>query len=122
MRVISIKKVSDLPVEFKDIVSLQIVDNKIEAVTLKVEGKEFRVTAAGTYTNDLKILVPQPQIEIEKYKLVGTLNIEDNLPFTPEIFDSKSKVEERLSQIRGKYYDSDLQIETLKEYVDEDKV
>lgn len=120
-RLISIKSTSELPEVFKDKVEFQVVDNKVEAVVVKVQGSYIRITPSGTYSNDLKILTEQPKKEVTKYKLKGTLC---DVQIEEQIFD-----DERLAQNKKDDYEYrlpigevNLTIEPTVVFVDEDKI
>lgn len=121
-RMQTVKKVTDLPEEFKDAISFQISDGNVEAVIVTLGDKTLRITKNGAYTETLKVMVPEPLKEVKKYKITGYINIEDMLPFTEEVFDKESEADERISRIRGNYYNSDLKIVEFSEFKEEDKL
>ena len=60
-RLISVKNASHLPEVFKSKVTLQVVDNHVEAVVFTEGDESIRIVTNGTYSNHLKILAQQPQ-------------------------------------------------------------
>ena len=120
-RLISIKTTSELPEVFKDKIEFQVVDNKVEAVVVKLQGSYIRVTSNSMYSNDLKILTEQPKKEVTKYELSGTVG---GMIMQPEMFDSEHEADEKLRVYKSKFnYDGvDLRIEPVVEFVDEDKI
>jgi len=120
-RLISIKTTSELPEVFKDKIEFQVVDNKVEAVVVKLQGSYIRVTPNGMYSHDLKILTEQPKKEVIKYKLSGLCA---GLVMQPEVFDSKDEADAKRSTYECKFnYDEvGLKVEQVVEFVDEDKI
>ena len=119
-RLISIKAASDLPSEFKDKIELQIVDNAIEAVVLKINGQSVRIVGTDNYSKNVKILTAQPKKEVTKYRLVGKVA---DLEVQPQTYDTEYEAEEAKRKYDSKFdYDTNLTIESVVEFVDEDKI
>lgn len=119
-RLISIKAASDLPSEFKDKIELQIVDNAIEAVVLKINGQSVRIVGTDNYSKNVKILTAQPKKEVTKYRLVGKVA---DLDVQPQTYDTEREAEEAKRKYDSKFdYDTNLVIESIVELVDEDKI
>lgn len=119
-RLISIKAASDLPSEFKDKIELQIVDNAIEAVVLKINGQSVRIVGTDNYSKNVKILTAQPKKEVTKYRLVGKVA---DLDVQPQTYDTEYEAEEAKRKYDSKFdYDTNLTIESVVEFVDEDKI
>ena len=119
-RLISIKAASDLPSEFKDKIELQIVDNAIEAVVLKINGQSVRIVGTDNYSKNVKILTAQPKKEVTKYRLVGKVA---DLDVQPQTYDTEREAEEAKRKYDSRFdYDTNLVIESVVELVDEDKI
>ena len=119
-RLISIKAASDLPSEFKDKIELQIVDNAIEAVVLKINGQSVRIVGTDNYSKNVKILTEQPKKEVTKYQLIGKVA---DLEVQPQTYDTEYEAEEAKRKYDSKFdYDTNLVIESVVELVDEDKI
>ena len=119
-RLISIKTASDLPSEFKDKIELQIVDNAIEAVVLKINGQSVRIVGTDNYSKNVKILTAQPKKEVTRYRLVGKVA---DLDVQPQTYDTEHEAEEAKRKYDSKFdYDTNLVIESVVELVDEDKI
>ena len=119
-RLISIKTASDLPIEFKDKIELQIVDNAIEAVVLKINGQSIRIVGTDTYSKNVKILAAQPKKEVTKYRLIGKVS---DLDVQPQTYDTEREAEEAKRKYDSKFdYDTNLTIESVVELIDEDKI
>lgn len=119
-RLISIKAASDLPSEFKDKIELQIVDNAIEAIVLKINGQSVRIVGTDNYSRNVKILAAQPKKEVTKYQLVGKVA---DLDVQPQTYNTEHEAEEAKRKYDSKFdYDTDLVIESVVELVDEDKI
>lgn len=120
-RLISVKTVSELPEAFKDKVSFQVVDNKVEAVIFTIGEETLRVVVNGTYSNDLKILTQQPKKQVTRYKLSGSVG---GLVMQPEMFDQELEADEKRKSYEYKFdFDKvDLKIEPVVEFVDEEKI
>lgn len=120
-RLISVKTVSDLPEAFKDKVSFQVVDNKVEAVIFTIGEESIRVVREGTYSNDLKILAQQPKKQVTRYKLSGSVG---GLVMQPEMFDEEVDAVAKSSHYARKFDSdqADLKIEPVVEFVDEEKI
>jgi uncharacterized FAD-dependent dehydrogenase len=119
-RLISIKAASDLPSEFKDKIELQIVDNAIEAVVFKINDQSIRIVGTDNYSKTVKILTAQPKKEVTKYRLVGKVA---DLDVQPQTYDTEREAEEAKRKYDSKFdYDTNLTIESVVEFVDEDKI
>ena len=120
-RLISIKAVSGLPEAFKDKVSFQVVDNNVEAVVFTLGDATLRIVTNGSYSNNLKVLQSQPKKEVIKYKLSGAVL---GMTMQPEVFETVQEAEEKRSAYSYRAYDgeSDLKIEPVVEFVEEDKI
>ena len=120
-RLISVKTVSDLPEAFKDKVSFQVVDNKVEAVVFTIGEETLRVVPNGTYSNDLKILTQQPKKQVTRYKLSGSVG---GLTMQPELFDQELEADAKRKSYEYKFnFDQvDLKIDPVVEFVDEEKI
>lgn len=120
-RLISVKTVSDLPEAFKDKVSLQVVDNKVEAVIFTIGEESIRVVKDGTYSNDLKILTQQPKKQVTRYKLSGSVG---GLVMIPELFDQELEADAKRKSYEYKFdFDQvDLKIDPVVEFVDEERL
>lgn len=120
-RLISVKTVSELPEAFKDKVSFQVVDNKVEAVIFTIGEESIRVVREGAYSNDLKILTQQPKKQVTRYKLSGSVG---GLVMQHEMFDQELEADTKRKSYEYKF-DSDqvdLKIEPMVEFVDEEKI
>ena len=120
-RLISVKTVSDLPEAFKDKVSFQVVDNKVEAVVFTLGEEILRVVVNSTYSNDLKILTQQPKKQVTRYKLSGSVG---GLVMQPEMFDQELEADAKRKSYEYKFdFDQvDLKIDPVVEFVDEEKI
>jgi len=120
-RFISVKNTSDLPEAFKDKVSFQVVDNKVEAVIFTIGEETIRVVREGNYSNDLKILTQQPKKQVTRYKLSGSVG---GLVMQPEMFDQEFDADARRENYEHKFdFDKvDLKIDPVVEFVDEEKI
>lgn len=120
-RLISVKSVNDLPDKFKEVISFQVVDNAIEAVVITVGEESVRVTGSGSYSNTLKVLAEQPKKQVTKYKLSGTVG---GLVMQPEVYASEDEADEKRRQYEYKFNfgETDLKIEPVVEFVEEDKI
>ena len=120
-RLISVKSVNDLPDKFKEVISFQVVDNAIEAIVITVGEESVRVTGSGSYSNTLKVLAEQPKKQVTKYKLSGTVG---GLVMQPEVYASQDGADEKRKQYEYKFNfgETDLKIEPVVEFVEEDKI
>lgn len=73
--------------EFNDILTLQTIDGKTEAIVVNYKGKELRIVVGGTYSNNLKCLIEEPQVEVIKYQVEG--KIRNFINVKSELFDDK---------------------------------
>ena len=69
-RMVSCKTEDDIPLQG---VSLQVTDNKIEAVIITDGENTIRIVKSSDYSSDLKILKPAPKIPVEKWFVCGKL-------------------------------------------------
>lgn len=120
-RLISVEKASDLPEVFKDSVSFQVVDNKVEAILVTVGEETLRIVVKDTYSNTLKILTQQPKKQVTRYKLSGSVG---GLVMQPELFDQELEADAKRKSYEYKFdFDQvDLKIEPVVEFVDEEKI
>lgn len=120
-RLISVKQVSELPEVFKDKVSFQVVDNNLEALVITIDGVSIRVVGSDSYSKNVKVLAEQPKKEVIKYKLSGSVL---GMTMQPETFETEYEAEEKRKAYSYRAYDgeSDLKIEPVVEFVDEDKI
>lgn len=91
----SVKDISALPSSLKEIVGFQVVDNKIEAITVNYNGESIRIVVEGTYSTSLKVLKEQEKQKVSKYNLRGKYA---GLVEVDEIFDSLYDAQNRLSE------------------------
>lgn len=120
-RLISVKTVSDLPEAFKDKVSFQVIDNKVEAVVFTIGEETIRVVREGTYNDNLKVLSQQPKKQVTRYKLSGSVG---GLVMQPELFDQEVEADAKRKSYEYKFdFDQvDLKIESVVEFVEEEKI
>ena len=121
IRLVTIKTQQEIPDSLKEIVKLQVQDNKIEAVVIKLGNEYVRITKGGTYSDDLKITKEQPKKEVKKWKVSGTV-LESEI--VPKIFNSEREAEsfKHDTESRVNYNQSDLKIEEFVELVDEEVI
>lgn len=94
-RLTTVKNEAALPTSLRELVYFQVVDDKIEAVVVKI-GEEFiRIVKADAYGVSLKVLTEQPKKEVEKWAVVGMFK---GLVQVDELFDTKAAADERLEQ------------------------
>ena len=91
----SLKDVSALTSSIKEIVGFQVVDNKIEAITVNYNGESIRIVVEGTYSTSLKVLKEQEKQKVSKYNLRGKYV---GLVEVDEVFDSFCDAKNRLSE------------------------
>lgn len=101
MRFKRVNDASELGV-FKDVVDLQVVDNKIEAITLKHNGEELRIVRGETYSNDLKMMMQEPMVEVTKYRLSGTVG--GMMPIVAEEFADENSALRKKETYEDKFY------------------
>ena len=120
-RLISVKSVNDLPDKFKEVISFQVVDNAIEAIVITLGEESVRITGSGSYSNTLKVLAEQPKKQVTKYKLSGTVG---GLVMQPEVYTSQDAADEKRRDYEHKFNfgETDLKIEPVVEFVEEDKI
>ena len=120
MRLVQIKDSSNLGT-FKDAVALQIVDGNVEAIVLTVNGETLRITAGGSYSNTLKLLVEEPKDETTMFRVGGEymgLSVD-------KTFTQKYDADNYLSEMVGKlpYGEShSLQVESFTVLTDKTKI
>lgn len=73
--------------EFNDILTLQTIDGKTEAIVVKYKDKELRIVVGETYSNSLKCLIEEPKVEVIKYQVEG--KIRNVIEVKSELFDDK---------------------------------
>lgn len=98
MRLIKVKDSNDLGV-FKDIIDIQVVDGNIEAVTINKDGKELRITSAGSYTNAIKLLVEEPKQERKMFRVKGYYM---GMNTVPKEFDDEYEAKQYIIEMNGK--------------------
>ena len=121
IRLVTIKTQQEIPDNLKEIVKLQVQDNKIEAVVIKLGDEYVRITKSGTYTDELKITKEQPKKEVKKWKVFGEVLSAEIVPKVfktlPEAESFKYDTESRVNSNQ-----SDLYIEEFVELVDEEVI
>lgn len=110
-----IKAVSEKDLSLQGVVvSLQQVDNKVEAITITdASGKYLRIVKDGTYSDTLKVLIEEPKEYTTVYKL--TVKIDDGV--STYKFDTKSKVDNKISSLyidEADYSVEEIQVEVQK--------
>ena len=120
-RLVTIKTQQEIPDNLKEIVKLQVQDNKIEAVVIKIGDEYVRITKSGAYTDELKITKEQPKKEVKKWKVFGEVLSAEIVPKVfktlPEAESFKYDTESRVNSNQ-----SDLYIEEFVELVDEEVI
>ena len=121
IRLVTINKQQEIPDNLKEIVKLQVQDNKIEAVVIKLGNEYVRITKSGAYTDELKITKEQPKKEVKKWKVSGTVLDSE---IVPKIFNSEREAESFKYDMESKVRldQSDLKIEEFVELVDEEVI
>jgi hypothetical protein len=118
---IKIKDVNDLGV-FKDIISLQVVDNKVEAIVVKAGKDELRIVKGDYYGNGLEILRQEPMQETKKFRVTGEYM---GLQIVPKVFESEYDANSYIISMNGKLpYDEEhsLVVEEFVEYTEGTKI
>ena len=120
-RLVTIKTQQEIPDNLKEIVKLQVQDNKIEAVVIKLGDEYVRITKSGTYTDELKITKEQPKKEVKKWKVFGEVL---SAEIVPKVFKTLPKAESFKydTEYRVNINQSDLYIEEFVELVDEEVI
>ena len=120
-RLVTIKTQQEIPDNLKEIVKLQVQDNKIEAVVIKLGDEYVRITKSGTYTDELKITKEQPKKEVKKWKVFGEVL---SAEIVPKVFKTLSEAESFKydTESRVNSNQSDLYIEEFVELVDEEVI
>ena len=120
-RLVTIKTQQEIPDNLKEIVKLQVQDNKIEAVVIKLGDEYVRITKSGTYTDELKITKEQPKKEVKKWKVSGEVLFTE---IVPKVFKTLSEAENFKCDMESKVRldQSDLKIEEFVELVDEEVI
>ena len=118
IRLVTIKTQQEIPDNLKEIIKLQVQDNKIEAVVIKLGDEYIRITKGGTYSDDLKITKEQPKKEVKKWKVFGEVLFTE---IVPKVFKTLSEAENFRHDMESKVSldQSDLKIEEFVELVDE---
>ena len=121
IRLVTIKKQQEIPDNLKEIIKLQVQDNKIEAVVIKLGDEYVRITKGGAYTDELKITKEQPKKEVKKWKVFGEVLLTE---IVPKVFKTLSEAERFKEDMESKvnYTQSDLKIEEFVELVDEEVI
>ena len=120
-RMITVKTSAELPKSFVDKVSLQVVDNKVEAVIVQIGEDSIRIVKGDSYGNTLKVLKLQPQKEVVRYKLIGKfLGMAD----VCEVFEDKHSADSRAYEYETKagHQDTGLTIEEFTALVSEESI
>ena len=121
IRLVTIKTQQEIPDNLKEIVKLQVQDNKIEAVVIKIGDEYVRITKSGAYTDELKITKEQPKKEVKKWKVFGEVL---SAEIVPKVFKTLSEAESFKydTESRVNFNQSDLYIEEFVELVDEEVI
>ena len=121
IRLVTIKTQQEIPDNLKEIVKLQVQDNKIEAVVIKLGDEYVRITKSGTYTDELKITKEQPKKEVKKWKVFGEVL---SAEIVPKVFKTLPEAESFKydTESRVNFNQSDLYIEEFVELVDEEVI
>ena len=121
IRLVTIKTQQEIPDNLKEIVKLQVQDNKIEAVVIKLGDEYIRITKSGTYTDELKITKEQPKKEVKKWKVFGEVL---SAEIVPKVFKTLPEAESFKydTESRVNFNQSDLYIEEFVELVDEEVI
>ena len=121
IRLVTIKTQQEIPDNLKEIIKLQVQDNKIEAVVIKLGDEYIRITKGGTYSDDLKITKEQPKKEVKKWKVSGEVLFTE---IVPKVFKTLSEAERFKEDMESKvnYTQSALKIEEFVELVDEEVI
>lgn len=121
-RLITITNEQGIPESLKSIISMQIVDNKVEAIVVKSDNDYIRITKNDGYSSTLKVMTEQPKIEVSKWKLHGKFA---GLVEVEEMFDSEYEATNRKSEYFNSlnhYSEDGLVITEVKVLVDEVKI
>lgn len=121
IRLVTIKTQQEIPDNLKEIVKLQVQDNKIEAVVIKLGDEYIRITKSGTYTDELKITKEQPKKEVKKWKVFGEVL---SAEIVPKVFKTLSEAESFKYSMEStvNLVQSKLEIEEFVELVDEEVI
>lgn len=121
IRLVTVKTQQEIPDNLKEIIKLQVQDNKIEAVVIKLGDEYVRITKSGAYTDDLKITKEQPKKEVKKWKVSGEVLFTE---IVPKVFNTFSDAENFKYDMESKVRldQSDLKIEEFVELVDEEVI
>ena len=121
IRLVTIKTQQEIPDNLKEIVKLQVQDNKIEAVVIKIGDEYVRITKSGAYTDELKITKEQPKKEVKKWKVFGEVL---SAEIVPKVFKTLSEAESFKYSMEStvNLVQSKLEIEEFVELVDEEVI
>ena len=121
IRLVTIKTQQEIPDNLKEIVKLQVQDNKIEAVVIKLGDEYVRITKSGAYTDELKITKEQPKKEVKKWKVFGEVL---SAEIVPKVFKTLSEAESFKYSMEStvNLVQSKLEIEEFVELVDEEVI
>ena len=121
IRLVTIKTQQEIPDNLKEIIKLQVQDNKIEAVVIKLGNEYVRITKGGTYSDDLKITKEQPKKEVKKWKVSGEVL---SAEIVPKVFKTLSEAESFKYGMEStvNWDQSKLEIEEFVELVDEEVI
>lgn len=116
MRFEKVTKQTDLP-ELGITITLQVVDNKVEAVTIGEGDISIRIVSGGSYSNELKVLKPESKqaktVFVVSGKLLGISDVREE-------FDDKHDADARLSKIMttaGVWDEEELGVSVKEEIV-----
>lgn len=120
-RMVSIKTHAEIPPSLKEIVSLQVVDNNIEAVVVKVGNEYIRITKADAYANNLKLAKEQGKIEVTRFvvtgKYLGMVEVHEEFE---DKWDAQAKFDEYVS--KAGYAEHGLEVKEIVVLVEPDKI
>ena len=120
-RMVSIKTHAEIPPSLKEIVSLQVVDNNIEAVVVKAGEEYIRITKADAYANNLKLAKEQGKIEVTRFVVTGKYlgMVEVHEEFEDKRY-AKAKFDEYVS--KAGYAEHGLEVKEIVVLVEPDKI
>ena len=120
-RMVSIKTQAEIPASLKDLVSLQIVDNNIEAVVVKVGEEYIRITKADAYGNNLKLTKEQGKVEVTRFAVTGKyLGMVEVYEEFEDKWDARAKFDEYVS--KAGYAEHGLEVKEIVVLVEPDKI
>ena len=120
-RMVSIKTHAEIPEALKAVVSLQVVDNNIEAVVVKVGNEYIRITKADAYANNLKLAKEQGKIEVARFVVTGKyLGMVEVYEEFEDKRDARAKFDEYVS--KAGYAEHGLEVKEIVVLVEPDKI